>query len=123
MRIPVFLHNANPAVDKPFCNRSRNWVATRIDAGVMMLLAGGKSAQYTSDRAGFVDAPAPRSESEVGYDRTVSHGRNLVWAPCGLTWQMKPTYGSMSRHFGRTPGGMNFAPNKSTSPREHSAGV
>jgi hypothetical protein len=118
MRIPVFVHTANPAVDKPLCHRSRSRVLAMLTAGIVAMVNDGTACQYVSDRRTYIETAVNRT-AEIGYDRTVNFGRRLVWVPSGLTWQMKPCYGSMARHFTSTKAGMNFAPNKSTSPREH----
>jgi hypothetical protein len=118
MKISVFVHTANPSVDQPMCRLSRSEAARLVATGVALMISA-RAIQYVLDRKGYIE---PVRVSELGYDRTVSHGRNLVWVPSGLTWQMKPTYGSMSRHFGQTRGGMNFAPNSTTSPSQHRAG-
>lgn len=97
----------------------------KIAAGVVVAVIAVIGGVRT-EAAQYMDSPkacarlerGPRID-DIGYDRTVSHGRKLVWVPSGLTWQMKPTYGSMSRHFGQTPHkGLNCAPNKTTSPRD-----
>ena len=95
-----------------------------LTAGVVRMVLDGKACQYICDRKSYIE-PAKDRGAEIGYDRTVSYGRNLVWVPSGLTWQMKMTYGSMSRHFGATRGGLNFAPNRTTGTLElekHQAG-
>jgi hypothetical protein len=125
MKIPVFVHTANPAVDAPLRYKSRSWVMSKIAAGVLVAVAAiivgvpTEAAQYTRDHTAHVEpAQAKDRLTELGYDRTVSYGRKLVWVPSGLTWQMKPTYGSMSRHFGTTRAGLNFAPNRTTGTME-----
>lgn len=120
MRIPVFAHTANPAADPPLLHVSPAKLTWLLKSkSVVMLSAPGRpnyGAQYCSHRAAY------DRTSEIGYDRAAgSAGRRLVWVPCGYTWQMKPTYGSMSRHFGATRNGLNFAPNKSSNPRDHQA--
>lgn len=116
-KIPVYAHGANPAVDRPVRSFSRAHVAGLVKSGVAVMIVGMQAAKYIADRACHVEADRV---AEIGYDRTVSYGRALVWVPSGFTWQMKPTYGSMARHFGRTrTGSLNCAPNKSTSPKEH----
>jgi hypothetical protein len=131
MKIPVFLHTANPFTDAPLCHKSHGWVIRKIAAGVLVAVIatiGGvqrDAAQYITSRGVQVEAPRCTKDraTEIGYDRSVIAGRDLVWVPSGETWQMKTTYGSMSRHFGATKNGMNFAPNKTTSPSDHQVGV
>lgn len=128
MKIPVFLHTSNPSVDAPQRFKSRSWVMSKIAAGVVVAVVamiGGvrtEAAQYVDSPKACAQARRTPEQSiqDIGYARAVSHGRDLVWVPSGLTWQMKPTYGSIARHFGRTRRkDLNCAPNKTTSPREH----
>ena len=129
MKIPVFVHTANVSVDAPARYKSRSWVMARIAGGVLVAviatIAGlpTQAAQYTSERTSCSEpAQTVHRSHEIGYDRAVSYGQRLVWVPSGLTWQMKATYGSMSRHFGRTAHqGLNCAPNKTTNPSDHLA--
>jgi hypothetical protein len=97
-------------------------IATGVLVAVAAMVNGAptQAAQYTSERTACTEQTPPAERGpDVGYQRAVTHGQTLVWVPSGLSWQMKTTYGSMSRHFGATKNGMNFAPNKTTNPRDN----
>jgi hypothetical protein len=119
MRIPIFARGANPAVDRPLTHKGREQVKLLLAANMVVMLSR-RAAQFTCDRESYIE-PAVRRLDEAGYDGAVRRGRKLVWVPTEMTWQMRPSYGSIARHFRASRMGLRFAPNKSSSPRDHQA--
>lgn len=109
-KIALYAHGANPLVDNPLKLLKRPKIDLLIAAGAVEVLPGG-CAMYVADRKAFVEQP--QKPEDYGYDREVSaKGRRLVWVPSGWTWQMKDSFGGLSRHFEQTGNGLNPSPNR-----------
>jgi hypothetical protein len=88
----------------------------------VIVMVGTEIAQYVEDRREFATQPDARQADEFGYDFEVysERAKTRVWVPFQGVWQMKPTYGSLARHFSHTRfPGLNCAPNESSNPSDH----
>ena len=117
MRIAIYARTANPAIDQPLHHANAERLAMLLATGRVVMIAA-KQAQYVSDRQNYRKPLTIRSD-EVGYDIEARRGRKLVWVPVDMTWQMRPSYGSLARHFRHSRAGLRFAPNTTTNPRDH----
>ena len=77
MKIPIFAHSSNPAVDRPLIHAGRERLAMLLSTGAVIMLTR-RTAQYVRDRKDYIAPPVKpipwtaAQLAERGYDKAAA---------------------------------------------------